>query len=1028
MSRFYKTTKTPTVDYAYVYPFDELFKAMKYKQDRHDKALESLQAGYDEFLDLKYRPADAAAVMELRRQAEEFMNNASNMPLHNAQGYITQGINGLMNNQLVKDIATNYDNWVVQEQAKQNLIANEQWHPDSQHPYSDTPTSEIPGNISSFMHTPQANWRDDAERYFDNMNEAYQNAQGVRAEARAGAPQFVASGPGYNALVDIYGQKLVDSLYQQAKGGDQNATSRLNKMAEDILFDTGREIYDIQIVEENKNNKKKNNVPNEDYAESLYNQHLGNIITSPTGALMNSDNINFLAGNTESKFNIPNAFQVTPSNLTSYNELDATEMYVWDPQSESYTLQTVTEGDLANARLQNLQIQTLNTFMDSPYYTYYEELTNINSDQRKELQEWKVDPDGLQHIKDFLAHPTRHNKVRIPKHVLMAIDHTKYHAIHNNGISFDRADFGPNGELATFFTDFENALIPKFGSESLTNKSAIINQNVAPGDGVLDYNSQIRNLRNIGIVDPFDPKWKKLIDKVNTDKEENDATKINNKQLFNKVLHNNGASFDFTPNAGNNVTTRMVMGDDGNPKMVMVVDGHYTLGYQDLNKIFSRENGFDGENGVKMGAEVDLNTIQALMKGENPDYWTSDNWIEYFYQETDRDFVTKLVHMSTQMQTIPDGKGGTIKIPLFEIPATIEIPIDANLADDYNKEFGQYKTGQIANLTSGWNDEWVAILQNNIANQTEKLDIQLADSRVVGTKSRFKGLISDPDVTLYDETTNSFIDARPKYITQWFEDSEQGILTHLNEAFPDGKGAVYTDMVDIITELREDLNAHVNGTGNAEDFESSLSNLAILHSMLNPSDWDEGVFLSNNEKQRKFRAFVNNMDSASGFYDLDDNNTNEDIGIVNGEVTNAVNLRKASRNYASKNNLIEFDHQNYSTIEISDKMYAPFVSKNTDKAIAYLDGLDLGGNLTITGLMRIPGYDKIVGKSAHPGTGSHTEGRALDLRVSTASDELFAKWNTSFGRQEMIANGIVNMIFESGPDHYHIEIAPESIY
>ena len=54
MSRFYKTTKTPTVDYAYVYPFDELFKAMKYKQDRHDKALESLQAGYDEFLDLKY--------------------------------------------------------------------------------------------------------------------------------------------------------------------------------------------------------------------------------------------------------------------------------------------------------------------------------------------------------------------------------------------------------------------------------------------------------------------------------------------------------------------------------------------------------------------------------------------------------------------------------------------------------------------------------------------------------------------------------------------------------------------------------------------------------------------------------------------------------------------------------------------------------------------------------------------------------------------------------------------------------------
>ena len=94
MSRFYKTAKAaPIVDYTVDYPFDDLFKASKYKNDLQDTRQEKLNQAYDDVLGLNYIPGatdengvytpspSELYVKQKREQADELINKYANVDL-----------------------------------------------------------------------------------------------------------------------------------------------------------------------------------------------------------------------------------------------------------------------------------------------------------------------------------------------------------------------------------------------------------------------------------------------------------------------------------------------------------------------------------------------------------------------------------------------------------------------------------------------------------------------------------------------------------------------------------------------------------------------------------------------------------------------------------------------------------------------------------------------------------------------------------------------------------------------------------
>ena len=116
MSRFYKTTATPTVDYAFELPFDELFRAKEYKDKRHDAALEELQTGYDEVMQINYKPDDEDTVMGWRQSIADIYDKYSSMPdLSNAAGLIKRDIRNAIPTKDVQDVTWNYDRYVAEQ-------------------------------------------------------------------------------------------------------------------------------------------------------------------------------------------------------------------------------------------------------------------------------------------------------------------------------------------------------------------------------------------------------------------------------------------------------------------------------------------------------------------------------------------------------------------------------------------------------------------------------------------------------------------------------------------------------------------------------------------------------------------------------------------------------------------------------------------------------------------------------------------------------------------------------------------------
>ena len=118
MGRFYKTHSAPIVDYGYEYPFDELFKAGKYKNELQDSRLTKMENAYDDILNINFVPGggDEQYVKDKRTQINDLVNKYSTTDLTgSAWGEINRQINTIAKDPNLADIQTTYNNYLKEQ-------------------------------------------------------------------------------------------------------------------------------------------------------------------------------------------------------------------------------------------------------------------------------------------------------------------------------------------------------------------------------------------------------------------------------------------------------------------------------------------------------------------------------------------------------------------------------------------------------------------------------------------------------------------------------------------------------------------------------------------------------------------------------------------------------------------------------------------------------------------------------------------------------------------------------------------------
>jgi len=189
MSRYYKTSQSaPIVDYTPEYPFEELFKATKYRNELQDTRLEKINSAYDDVLGLNYIPGSTDEngvyqpspselyVKQKRAEAEEMMGKYTNTDLtKSAWGNINRDITTLTNDPQLADIQTSYNNYLKQiahqrELDKAGRLPSNPWGP------SGDPTQGGGWDVQDrgvYPFMPAEGFDDPSillERYFKDMN------------------------------------------------------------------------------------------------------------------------------------------------------------------------------------------------------------------------------------------------------------------------------------------------------------------------------------------------------------------------------------------------------------------------------------------------------------------------------------------------------------------------------------------------------------------------------------------------------------------------------------------------------------------------------------------------------------------------------------------------------------------------------------------------------------------------------------------------------------------------------------------
>ena len=266
MGRFYETSSTPTVDYSSEFPFQELFLAHKYTQERNDKAMENLGTGWDNLLKVGYIPGgeDEQTVKDARAQFENLYKSASEKGnLSQNYNWLQKEIAMISRNPALIDIHRSYEGNNSKITNDQALKTNGQYKDQ----YATDPlgwsTRErgIFGSDPGHFTTPWLDWKPSAKSYFDNMeDETKQGEQGwkyIQQHAANNASDFANKPEGDQAITEAIQEGAL------TEGLDQNDPNFRNQVSQRILENEGMEVWKRGQVGDPNANKNKTTSPPE---------------------------------------------------------------------------------------------------------------------------------------------------------------------------------------------------------------------------------------------------------------------------------------------------------------------------------------------------------------------------------------------------------------------------------------------------------------------------------------------------------------------------------------------------------------------------------------------------------------------------------------------------------------------------------------------------------------------------------------------------------------------------------------------
>ena len=1036
MSRFYKTTATPTVDYGFELPFEELFMAKEYKDKRHDAALETLQTQYDDIMDINYKPDDKDIVMGWRNSISEIYDKYANMPdLSNAEGLIKADIRRAIPTKDIQDVTFNYDRYVAEQQNIMDLKKNNQYDP-SVNANIGTSGPTLPqfnekgemiseGTGREFGFTPggdRTKSKNFEESFFNNMPESERTQQGIMSRAAFGAKSWKEL---YPAMVYEKGAKNIDPIYTAAANGDPNAIKTMENMAYDILYRTGMERFGPPIVDpNNKNNKSSSNddiIPQSEYnklitrtATTEGGQLSGPELASLTGNKGNvmGDNSTAVIGTGGGVFD--NALILAPSTNGVLPYFAPPEAYT--PNNKGEWVES-DEGSQIQRLQQTQQYELLKAFYEGSNISF----DNLDTDLTalSDLRYLKSSIDNLNIETDQLG-PEIYMNAALFETIIDEMPELVQHLLDRN----NRLDAGKltkeNMKGLTLTEDQQNKLKAIVNEKMLKSQNLIANY--VTGDLSEQQTKELIALQQMGIYDPFGTEAINTYKAHKKYRENLDEDEIETMNAFTKVMNHEAfknASYDFVPLSGQNSFLEYIpsIGDSPERNQVLVYGNAYFT-EAELDNIINRIPA--DERNVETAEEDDRFW----------DWYGANDWRVKWVEEG---LVTRTI------KSVPgvDGSGTEVDVPVYMMPMTMRLNVDTQARDRYDDANMGLGTNKNAEFSSYWDKQLTDQLKSiSLINNADRMRTHRnsANSYMIesyvgsNVPSSMEGIYGNPDIT----------SARNVLYNTIVEDGNTGINSQLSrlKSIDENLYNTINDYVGKEIEFMEDVN-NASQTGTIDNFiiekygstnakamnefqsdlRKNVGRVIRINSLINPQLHNP---LLEDYTDEELKTQVRNIASQFAGIDneLDASGSNTNIGITNNRVTDYNKLKTATDKQASLNGMEKFSASNYSNIDLrsgegDQNVSGTWINPKSKESLNMLNNWAKNNNtnLVVTSMFRLPAYNRIIGGSGHS---SHLNGNAIDVSVESGRALMNA-----YNMQDPTVRGAIEDIELHG-DHYHI--------
>ena len=467
------------------------------------------------------------------------------------------------------------------------------------------------------------------------------------------------------------------------------------------------------------------------------------------------------------------------------------------------------------------------------------------------------------------------------------------------------------------------------------------------------YRNNLIEFRRNGVIDPFDPKWQKLLDAYDPKLKEGlteDQQKFANTHVKDFHMRLQGPNFtgDFNPSGKVTMRTKTV---NGKPELFYVFDGYYDLDQDALNSLFHPDLQYHGDLTNMLNPE-DYRNIDY-------DFWNKatfglvdadDPLFELFLKGTgDSDHLADLFSLSPNVNKISEDN----KQPLFRINATYERPVGDLGGIEFNTKHSKLGTDVAAENEKLWQRIRTDKQRLHLSKKYDEKNAEIFDGKVQYMRDYWNGFFVKP----IRNTKN--IDTRKDHVEKMFMSegtagSPKGPMKILNETYgTTSTDPIYKSMSDLLTKYQTSIYEYINhfedkGADNPsikQNYEAALTNMGLLSTMLNPQYWGGDKPLTNDQIKYVMRKHL--QDSGKVFdenlYKVDSEKTNLFLGIQKGKVVNKNALREASAEYYGDTDKFTRVSPNNipSNVKISNDAYAPYLSNKSYTAFMNLQKLEI---------------------------------------------------------------------------------------